>query len=221
MKEITFTEENYLKAIYSLGNGTDSVNTNALAEKLETKAASVSEMIKKLSEKKLVKYKKYQGASLTAKGKKIATTVIRNHRLWECFLVEKLSFKWDEVHDMAEELEHINSALLTERLDEFLGFPKTDPHGDPIPDSDGNILQQKQLPLSSLAKGDKGVIIGVNDSSTSFLQFLDSKKIGLGTTVAVIEHFEFDQSVEIKINNKEKLVVSHQVAVNLNINTEN
>ena len=147
----SFTEENYLKEIFKLmeQQGTD-VSTNSIAEKLGTKAASVSDMLKKLSDKKLINYQKYQGVSLSPKGKKVALGIIRNHRLWEVFLVEKLNFKWDEVHEMAEELEHINSKEMVQRLDKYLGFPKFDPHGDPIPDGNGKIGTQKSRILSQL-----------------------------------------------------------------------
>jgi DtxR family transcriptional regulator, Mn-dependent transcriptional regulator len=135
MKEIfTLSEENYLKAIYHLSKEEDeSVSTNALAERLETTAASVSDMLKKLAKKELIEYKKYQGVNISEKGKRVALQIIRKHRLWEVFLVEKLSFNWDEVHEIAEQLEHIDSPTLVKRLDEFLGYPKFDPHGDPIP----------------------------------------------------------------------------------------
>ncbi len=165
----SFTEENYLKAIYKLSlNGVQGVSTNAIADKLATKPSSVTDMIKKLADKKLVSYQKYQGVNLTKRGRDIAVSIIRNHRLWEVFLVEKLNFKWDEVHDLAEELEHINTHKLTERLDEFLEFPKFDPHGDPIPDKDGNIVQHKDITLSDLSTGRKTVIVGIKNHSKVF-----------------------------------------------------
>ena len=140
----SFTEENYLKAIYHLSTGNNSVvSTNQIAEITNTKAASVTDMLKKLAEKKLINYIKYQGVTLTEAGKNAAVNIVRKHRLWEVFLVEKLGFKWDEVHDIAEELEHINSESLINRLDDFLGNPAADPHGDPIPDRSGTIHQKK------------------------------------------------------------------------------
>ena len=164
----SFTEENYLKAIYKLSlNGVQGVSTNAIADKLATKPSSVTDMIKKLADKKLVSYQKYQGVNLTKKGSDVAVSIIRNHRLWEVFLVEKLNFKWDEVHDLAEELEHINTHKLTERLDEFLGFPKFDPHGDPIPDKDGNIIQHKDVTLSDLIRSKKARFIVLNTNTNA------------------------------------------------------
>ena len=169
----SFTEENYLKAIFKLSMGSNKeVSTNAIAEQLDTKASSVTDMIKKLSDKKLVKYVKYKGVSLNEKGEEIAVSIIRNHRLWEVFLVEKLDFKWDEVHEFAEELEHIKSDKLTERLDTFLGFPKYDPHGDPIPDKDGNINRHKDITIANLKINDKGVIVGVKEHSKGYLKYL-------------------------------------------------
>ena len=167
-------EENYLKAIYSLELEHDKgVSTNLIAEKMLTKASSVTDMIRKLSEKSLVDYVKYKGVHLTEEGHKVAVSTIRKHRLWESFLVKKLGFKWDEVHDIAEQLEHIKSEALVNRLDEFLGFPKVDPHGDPIPDRDGYIYKQDQVQLSTLKPTDKALITAVKDSSDDFLLITD------------------------------------------------
>ena len=212
----SFTEENYLKAIYDLNQKkTKGATTNAIAKKLATKASSVTDMVKKLAEKKLVDYKKYQGVNLSLDGKKVAINVIRKHRLWEVFLVDKLKFKWDEVHDIAEQLEHIHSKELTMRLDKFLDFPKFDPHGDPIPDEKGNILLRKESCLiSELQKSDEAVIIGVNDSSPSFLQYLENKKLVLGTKIKVLDHYDFDGSFLIDVNKKEQNI-SKQAANNL------
>src|ERR1700709_788933 len=169
----TFTEENYLKAIYHLSLQSTSVSTNQIAAALNTKAASVTDMLKKLAEKELINYTKYQGVTLTAPGEKIAINIIRKHRLWEYFLVEKLNFKWDEVHDVAEELEHISSKELVNRLDEFMGNPKYDPHGDPIPDSNGLFKSHELKPVAALAVNENGIISGVRDHTTSFLQYLE------------------------------------------------
>ncbi|SNR55191.1 metal-dependent transcriptional regulator [Lutibacter flavus] len=209
------SEENYLKAIYSieLHNG-KSVSTNNIAEKLKTKASSVTDMIKKLAEKNLVNYKKYQGTSLTSKGKKIAVKIVRKHRLWEAFLVNKLDFSWDEVHDLAEQLEHIKSDSLIDKLEEFLDYPAFDPHGDPIPDKDGNIEHHKNLMLSSVDILDECTVIGVKDSSSIFLKFLDKKNIKLGSTLKVISKEEFDNSMVIE-NNKNNYSISHQISKNL------
>lgn len=211
------SEENYIKQIYHLSLISEKgISTNAIAEKLDTKASSVTDMIKKLSEKKLLEYKKYQGVTLTNLGKKTAMDIIRKHRLWEVFLVEKLNFSWDEVHEIAEELEHIKSPKLIDKLNAFLGFPKYDPHGDPIPDKHGNIPKIKKRILAVLEKGDCGVCVGVKDTSPEFLQFLDKKGIELGQEIKVIEKEQFDNSLQIKINNK-TLTISDKVAGNIYI----
>lgn len=215
----TFSEENYLKAIYHLERKFPAgVSTNALAEEMETKASSVTDMIKKLSEKKLVNYKKYQGFKLSKLGLETAISVIRKHRLWEVFLVEKLDFSWDEVHEVAEQLEHIKSEKLIRELDRFLGFPKRDPHGDPIPDAEGNFTVLNNVLLSELKKGESGIFVGVKDSSTTFLQFLDKRNIALGSEIKIIEKEPFDQSVLIKINEQE-LRVSNLISGNIYIKT--
>ena len=212
---VTFSEENYLKAIYHLSrHGNDSVSTNAIANKIQTKASSVTDMIKKLADKELVNYKKYQGVELTKKGRLMATTVIRKHRLWEVFLVEKLDFSWDEVHEIAEQLEHIRSEKLTERLDSFLNFPTVDPHGDPIPDKDGVIHAHKNRVLSDLKPGETGIIVGVKEHAPSFLQYLEKNQLLLGSKVKVLNHFDFDHSLVIEANGNER-TVSHQVSKNL------
>src|SRR6478609_2981477 len=167
---MTFSEENYLKSIYHLTSSHDSeVSTNAIAEMMETKASSVTDMLKKLAEKDLVNYKKYQGVSLTEKGSLSAKMIVRKHRLWEVFLVEKLDFSWDEVHDVAEQLEHIKSEKLINKLDEFLDFPTEDPHGDPIPDAQGRIKKVEKHLLSELDESQKGICVGVKDTSAEFL----------------------------------------------------
>ena len=211
------SEENYLKAIYHLGNQSQKgVSTSDIANKLDTKASSVSDMIKKLSDKKLVEYKKYYGVNLTKKGKLIAASVVRKHRIWEVFLVDKLNFTWDEVHDVAEQLEHIKSKKLMEELDSFLGFPKTDPHGDPIPDKDGNLQTIEKTLLSNLKKGESGICIGVKDSSSDFLQYLDKQNIKLGDRIKVIDKEAFDESTHIQIANR-NMNISKKIASNLYI----
>ena len=211
------SEENYLKAIYHLGNPSQKgVSTSDIANKLDTKASSVSDMIKKLSDKKLVEYKKYYGVNLTKKGKLIAASVVRKHRLWEVFLVDKLNFSWDEVHDVAEQLEHIKSKKLMEELDSFLGFPKTDPHGDPIPDKDGNLQTIEKTLLSNLKKGESGICIGVKDSSSDFLQYLDKQNIKLGNQIKVMDKEAFDESTHIQIANR-NMNISKKIASNLYI----
>jgi DtxR family Mn-dependent transcriptional regulator len=213
----TLSEENYLKAIYHLEVGTKKgISTNAIAKSLETKASSVTDMVKKLSEKKVVLYKKYQGVTLTAFGKKTAANIVRKHRLWEVFLVEKLNFSWDEVHEVAEQLEHIKSPKLINQLDALLGFPTHDPHGDPIPDKEGNVNTIDKILLSTLNKDESGVCIGVDDSSSDFLRFLDKKKITLGKKIMVLEKEDFDDSLSIEIDG-EKLSISKKIANNLYI----
>lgn len=213
----TLSEENYLKAIYHISStSSKGVSTNAIAKKLDTKASSVTDMIKKLAEKNVIIYKKYQGVSLTEDGKKAAALIVRKHRLWEVFLVEKLNFNWDEVHDVAEQLEHIKSPKLINEIDALLGFPKFDPHGDPIPDTNGNLHQMEKTLLSNLKINDKGICVGVKDSSTSFLQFLDKQQIALGKEVLVLEKEDFDDSMTIKINQK-KMSISNKIANNLYI----
>ena len=211
----TLSEENYLKTIYHLELDTDKgVSTNAIAKKLETKASSVTDMIKKLSEKEVVVYKKYKGVTLTVFGKKTAANIVRKHRLWEVFLVEKLNFSWDEVHDVAEQLEHIKSSKLVDQLDAFLGFPSHDPHGDPIPDKDGVFKTIEKSLLSTLEKNETGVCVGVDDSSSEFLKFLDKKGITLGKQIIVLEKEDFDDSLSIQIDGK-KLSISNKIANNL------
>lgn len=211
------SEENYLKTIYHLSLiSNKGITTNAIAKKLETKASSVTDMVQKLSEKELIIYKKYQGVTLTEFGKKTAANIVRKHRLWEVFLVEKLNFSWDEVHDVAEQLEHIKSPKLINQLDALLGFPTHDPHGDPIPDKDGHVNIVDKILLSTLNKDESGVCVGVNDSSSEFLRFLDKKKITLGKKINVLEKEDFDDSLSIMINDK-KFSISQKIANNLYI----
>jgi DtxR family Mn-dependent transcriptional regulator len=208
----SFTEENYLKIIYHLSvNNDQAVQTNAIAEKMQTKAASVTDMIKKLADKQLVDYKKYQGVHLTETGRQAAINIVRKHRLWEVFLVEKLNFKWDEVHDIAEELEHINSAELVERLDQFLSFPKNDPHGDPIPDKHGKFDAVPFTKLSKLKTGEKGLIMRVSEHSSAFLKHLEKLGLTLGKTLTLTTITDFDGSVEIIVEDK-KISVTREVA---------
>jgi len=191
----TFTEENYLKAIYHLSIQEESVSTNQIAASVSTKAASVTDMLKKLAEKELINYTKYQGVTLTSAGEKIALSIIRKHRLWEYFLVEKLNFKWDEVHDVAEELEHIASKELVDRLDDFMGNPKYDPHGDPIPDSKGKFKAHELKPVSGMEVNKEGIISGVRDHSPAFLQYLEKMNLTIGKKIKIAEVNTYDHSV--------------------------
>jgi DtxR family Mn-dependent transcriptional regulator len=212
----SYTEENYLKAIYHLSaNGQDSVSTNSIAAVMNTKAASVTDMLKKLFEKKLINYARYQGVSLTGDGRLVAVNIIRKHRLWECFLVDKLHFKWDEVHDLAEELEHITSPELIARLDKFLGHPRFDPHGDPIPDTSGHINNYQLKPVASLLIEQGGIIMGVGEHTPQFLQYLEKTKLIIGNRVKVMDVVEYDQSVLIKLNDADVFSISRDVAKNI------
>lgn len=214
---MTFSEENYLKIIYHLGKeGVLGVSTNSIADAIKTKASSVTDMVKKLSVKKLLDYKPYQGATLTDEGKRIAVLIIRKHRLWECFLVDKLNFSWEEVHEVAEQLEHIKSEKLIRELDAFLGFPKQDPHGDPIPDKDGSIPSIKKTLLTNCNIGDTGVLIGVNDSSSNFLRYLNKLKLQLGDEIKVVSIEPFDKSIVIETKGLQ-LGISEQTANNIYI----
>lgn len=212
---MTHSEENYIKAIFHLASGPiEVISTNAIAEKMETKPSSVTDMMRRLSEKGLVHYKKYQGVSLTPLGTKTALSIIRKHRLWEVFLVEKLGFTWDEVHEIAEQLEHIKSEKLIDKLDELLDFPKFDPHGDPIPDKNGEFMEHDNQLLGQLPIGSGALCVGVKDSSAVFLRFLDKNNIALGNKMKILEKEEFDNSVRILINERE-LHISQQIASNL------
>jgi len=212
----SFTEENYLKAIFKLiEQDGDGVTTNAIADRVKTKAASVTDMLKKLSDKKLINYRKYQGVSLTSKGEKVALNIIRKHRLWEMFLLEKLDFKWDEVHDVAEELEHINSEKLISQIDKFLNYPKVDPHGDPIPDKNGKFQIQKSKPISVFKQNDVLIMTGVVDHSAAFLQYLDKAGIALGKEIKIKNMVEFDKSLQIIINKNTPIFISNEAAKNI------
>lgn len=196
----TKSEEDQIKAIYSLSEHTGTpISTNALAEHLQIKAASVSDMLKKLAQKGWVNYVKYNGSTLTEEGKKIALSIIRKHRLWETFLVKNLHFKWDEVHEIAEQLEHIKSEQLIDKLANYLGNPEYDPHGDPIPTKDGIINDhRKSILLAELKQNEEGVIVGVNDSSSALLQYLTKENLVLGTPLKVLEIYDFDNSFKIE-----------------------
>ncbi|HLT65850.1 MAG TPA: metal-dependent transcriptional regulator [Flavobacterium sp.] len=212
---LTHAEENYLKVIYHLSlTEEEGISTNAIANKMDTKASSVTDMLKKLSEKELINYKKYKGVFITQNGKLTAKMIIRKHRLWEVFLVEKLNFNWDEVHELAEELEHIKSEKLINALDKFLGFPKEDPHGDPIPNANGEIFVREKELLSETQVSKKYMCVGVKDTSSVFLQYLDRQNISLGTSFIVTAIEMFDQSVSIEINGN-PLTLSKIVAQNL------
>ena len=212
------SEEDYLKALYHLEMDFNAVSTNSIADFLDMKPSSVTDMLKKLAEKKFINYQKYKGTSLTKKGKLIALSIIRKHRLWETFLVEKLDFGWDQVHTIAEQLEHIKSDELIENLDNFLGNPKYDPHGDPIPSKDGNIEKMNQKLLVELKPSQKGIITGVKKGTASLLNYLDKEKVKLGDSIRVIEILEFDGTYIVEINER-KLTFSEKICKNLLLET--
>ncbi len=216
MKKLSKAEENYLKAVYHLSEeGKSNVSTNEISEAMNTKPASVSDMLKKLSEKEVISYRKYYGVSLSELGIKMALHIIRRHRLWEVFLVEKLRFTWDEVHEVAEELEHVNSPLLVRRLDEYLGYPKFDPHGDPIPDEFGDLKTRPRVVLNQVPIRSAGKIVAVNDSSAAFLKYLDKVGVYIGAKVEVMDKIDFDGSQELMVDNQHKIFISKEVGNNI------
>lgn len=218
MLRLTQSEENYLKAIFTLSqDGGGLISTNDLAEKMTTKASSVTDMLKKLTEKDLLEYQKYQGCELTNLGSSHALAIIRKHRLWETFLVDKLSFGWDEVHEIAEQLEHIQSTELTDRLDEFLGFPKVDPHGEPIPGKDGRIESvSNRILLSEAIVGMKAIVMGVEDDQPEFLQYLNKISLQLGTPIEVLDKLSFDGSISIQMGDRQvqfSITIAKQISI--------
>ena len=209
---LTVAEENYIKAIFHLQQAEGNVSTNQLAASLHTKPASVTDMLKKLTNKNLLNYKPYQGVRLSKDGKKQALMIVRRHRLWEFFLVDKLQFGWDEVHEVAEELEHVSSKKLVEKLDSFLGHPKFDPHGDPIPDVHGNMVAIRQFNLIDIQPGTLVEVCSVGSQSAELLELLRHKNIGISTEMLIMKKFDFDHSVEIKIKNSQHINISQQLA---------
>ncbi|MFO0356806.1 MAG: metal-dependent transcriptional regulator [Sphingobacteriaceae bacterium] len=215
---ISVTEENYIKAIYALTHsaGVEHANTNQLSLRLNNKAASVSDMLQRLFEKKLIDYKKYHGVKLTKKGLSTAIQIVRKHRLWEVFLVEKLNFKWDEVHEIAEQLEHVHSEELVKRLDKFLNYPKYDPHGDPIPDMKGIVHEIKQIELDKCKIKNKVIFSGVKSHTKEFLQHISKLGLSLGYKIELINRSEFDDLLEIKIGSSKKTIhIGHKTAENI------
>lgn len=213
---LSTTEENYLKAIFKIAERTGSpAGTNAIAAAMETTAASVTDMLKRLADKGLLTYEKYRGVQLTGSGELAAIGLIRRHRLWEVFLANKLGFAWDEVHDLAEQLEHVQGEQLTERLDQFLGYPTFDPHGDPIPNAQGQWQPAAQVLLSALSVGQQGIISGVDDHDPAFLQYLTQLQLPLGTVLMVEAIFPYDQSISVCLSDGTRLTLSSKVASNL------
>jgi DtxR family Mn-dependent transcriptional regulator len=211
--ELSLTEENYIKAIYTINaaNDGEGASTNDLSAQLHNKAGSVTDMLKKLAEKKLINYEKYKGVVLTGKGEKAALGIIRKHRLWEVFLTDKLKFKWDEVHELAEQLEHIKSEELINRLENYLGNPRLDPHGEPIPDAHGQLNIMKAKPLAGCREGGNFRFAGVSRDSRSFLQHLDSIPLSIGDTLKLIEINKYDNTCKVKINKKDTRFLSEKV----------
>ena len=215
MDNLSTTEENYIKTIYHLQQADSTVSTNDVAAKLNTKAASVTDMLKRLNTKQVLNYEKYRGFSLSDEGERVALGIVRKHRLWEFFLVEKLQFGWDEVHAIAEELEHITSKVLIERLDNFLGNPKFDPHGDPIPDSNGKIQILPQINLVDMPIGETAKVSAVGSQSTELLELLTHKKIEIGTPITIKKKFSFDNSLEIETYSDQRFTISRELALAL------
>lgn len=209
------SEENYIKSIYNLQEKTEKVNTNSLATFLNTSAASITDMLKKLKSKKLLEYKKYYGFRLNEAGKKEALKIIRRHRLWEFFLVAKLGMDWEKVHDIAEELEHVSSMELINKLDDYLGNPKIDPHGDPIPDEKGKIAALKQKALKDLPIKQDAIVSSVSNQTTEMMEMLNHYGIGIGSHIKVLKAFEFDGSLQIKIAKKPECIISGMAAQNI------
>ncbi len=214
------SEENYLKTIFHLQLESETVSTNALAEKLQSRPASITDMMKKLSAKSLLHYKPYYGFYLSTDGKKAALSIIRRHRLWEFFLSEKLGFSWDEVHNVAEELEHVSNKKLIDKLDEFLGFPQFDPHGDPIPDSKGRVKAINKVSLVELPLHQKAHVCNVSNQSAEMLELLHHKKIAIGSELEIKKHFPFDHSMQIKMKSKKIETISEQLAKNIFVTYE-
>lgn len=221
MLNYSTSEENYIKAIFHLQQQDGTVTTNELSQELKTKPASVTDMMKKLKVKKLLHYQPYQGFRLSHEGNKVALTIIRRHRLWEYFLAEKLKFNWDEVHEVAEHLEHVSSKKLIDKLDEFLGFPRTDPHGDPIPDANGKIETSKKICLTELPFNTPAIVSSVSDQSSEILELLEHKKIMIGVKLEVKKKFDFDNSMEIKSGRHPAFTISEQLAQNIFVTLPN
>jgi DtxR family Mn-dependent transcriptional regulator len=213
--KLSESEENYIKSIYNLQNKTERVNTNSLANFLNTSAASITDMLKKLKSKKLLEYKKYYGFRLNEAGNKEAIKIIRRHRLWEFFLVSKLGMEWEKVHDIAEELEHVSSPELINKLDDYLGKPKIDPHGDPIPDEKGKIAVLKQMPLKDLPLKHNAIVSSVGNQTSEMMVMLNHYGIAIGSQIKVLKAFEFDGSLQIKIARKPECIISGMAAQNI------
>jgi DtxR family transcriptional regulator, Mn-dependent transcriptional regulator len=217
MQALTYTEENYLKAIYNIqhANESNEVSVNEIAERMLTRPATVTDMLRKLSEKTLIHYEKYKKVQLTNKGKKEALGILRKHRLWETFLHKKLNFSWDEVHEVAEQLEHIQSQKLIDRLDEYLGYPEYDPHGDPIPKHNGEIPVSTAEAMSKANTGKPYKVVAVKDTSSAFLQQLERYELQIGTQLTIVERMPYDNSITVKTQKGVTFQLSEKIASNL------
>ena len=218
--KLTVSEENHIKAIYHLQSAMDRVTTMELAARLNTKPASVTDMMKRLKSKRLIDYKPYYGFKLSAEGKRVAIGIVRRHRLWEFFLVDKLKFEWDEVHELAEELEHVSSKELIDRLDVFLNRPRFDPHGDPIPDQEGNFSKEETVPLTALRLNQKGRVSRITKNNKEVIDLIALKNIKKGSRVEIKRIFEIDGSIEIKVDGRYLEHVSPLLAHNILIEHE-
>jgi DtxR family Mn-dependent transcriptional regulator len=216
----TESEENYIKAIFHLQLDSHMVSTSALAERLQSRPASITDMMKKLSAKRLLHYKPYHGFNLTTEGRKVALSVIRRHRLWEFFLSDKLGFGWDEIHTVAEQLEHVSSKKLIDKLDEYLDFPKFDPHGDPIPDKRGRIKTSNNLSLNHLPLHQPALVSRVSQQSAQMLELMQHQKISIGSIIEIKKYFEFDRSMQIKLKGNKTETISEQLAKNIFVTYE-
>lgn len=204
-------EENYLKALLSLANTEDEVSINELSKRLKIKMPTVNSMMKRFVEKDLINYESYKPVKLTALGKREAAMVVRKHRLTEMFLVEKMDFNWEEVHEIAEQIEHIKSPLFFEKMDALLGYPKFDPHGSPIPDKNGALFEPAYVPLSQCSPAEELTLKAVSDSSEGFLRFLNGRSILLGDQIRVVAKEHFDGSMQVEIKGKSKETFSQLI----------
>ncbi len=215
-QELNTTTEDYLRAVYRLEERDGIATTAELASELAISAPAASEMIRKLSDQKLLRYRKYKGATLTALGREEALMITRRHRLWEVFLIEHLDFAWDQVHDHADCLEHVRSAQLTDRLDKFLGFPSHDPHGDPIPGPDGSIVERDLVTIEAMSPGNSGVVRRVSDEYPELLRYAASLGLRIGASVKVVDRITFDNSVRLTTDGTE-VVISRKLASSISI----
>lgn len=212
MSRYSLIEENYLKALFHLQNEEGEVSVNELSKALEVKMPTVNSMIKKLWEKKLLNYESYRPVTLTEKGKKVASGIIRKHRLTEMYLVKRMGFGWEEVHEIAEQMEHIDAPKFFQKMDELLGFPSFDPHGSPIPKEDGSMALPEGAILSNVPLGHTYKVVALNDSSDEFLRYLDKLGIKLGSELKVMDQEEFDQSLKVLIDDKKEYMISLKAA---------